>query len=175
MSVTTRVGKKLAPRLTDIAPGLTDGFVREALKRAIDGIGPLPGAAEAAETQLREQKGRIDDAIHEVIENHVRYAGLQGFATNLGGLVTATVTIPANLTGLALIQCRMVAGIAHLRDYDLADPNVRNAILIMILGEDSVTHWSRRRSCRHRRWRSRPPRSTTPTSTGWSPPRSPPS
>jgi hypothetical protein len=139
MSVTTRVGKKLAPRLTEIAPGLTDGFVREALKRAIHGVGPLPAAAAAAETQLREQHGKVDKAIHEVIENHVRYAGAQGFLTNLGGLVTATVTIPANLTGLALIECRMVAGILHLRGYDLDDPNVRNAILITLLGEDSVT------------------------------------
>ena len=73
-----------------------------------------------------------------MIENHVRYAGAQGFLTNLGGLVTAAVAIPANITGLALIQCRMVAGIAHLRGYDLDDPRVRNAILATILGEDDV-------------------------------------
>src|SRR5213080_1025812 len=125
MGVAKTVGKRLAPKITDLAPGVTDGFVREALKRAIQGVGPLPGAAAAADEQLREQGGRIEDAVHEVIENHVRYAGAQGFLTNLGGLVTATVTIPANLTGLALIQCRMVAGIAHLRGYDLDDPNVR--------------------------------------------------
>ena len=73
-----------------------------------------------------------------MIENHVRYAGAQGFVTNLGGLVTAAVTIPANITGLALIQCRMIAGIAHLRGYDLDDPRVRNAILACLLGEDAV-------------------------------------
>jgi hypothetical protein len=138
MGVAKTVGKKIAPKITDLAPGVTDGFVREALKRAIQGVGPLPGAAAAADEQLREKGGRIEDAVHEVIENHVRYAGAQGFLTNLGGLVTATVTIPANITGLALIECRMVAGIAHLRGYDLDDPNVRNAILITILGEDSV-------------------------------------
>jgi len=68
----------------------------------------------------------------------VRYAGAQGFVSNLGGLVTAAITIPANITGLALIQCRMIAGIAHLRGYDLQDPRVRNAILVTILGEDAV-------------------------------------
>ena len=67
--------------------------------------------------------------MHEVIEFHVRLAGAQGFVTNLGGVVTAAVAIPANITGLALIQCRMIAGIAHLRGYDLHDPRVRNAIL----------------------------------------------
>lgn len=138
MGVTSSVGKKLAPRITDLAPGLTTSFVREALQRAISGVGPLPGAAAAADKQLREQRGNVDAAIHEIIENHVRFAGAQGFVTNLGGLVTAAVTIPTNITGLALLQCRMVSAIAHLRGYDLDDPRVRNAILTCILGEDAV-------------------------------------
>ena len=132
------VGKALAPRAQRIAPDLTANFVREALDRAINGLGPLPSAATAADRQLEEQDGDVDKAIHEVIENHVRYAGAQGFATNVGGLVTAALAIPANISGLALLQCRMVAGIAHLRGYDLDDPRVRNAILACMLGEDAV-------------------------------------
>lgn len=138
MGIKDQVSKRLAPKVTQAAPGLTTSFVREALNRAILGVGPLPAAAEAADKQLAEQKDDVDKAIHEVIENHVRYAGAQGFVTNLGGLVTAAVTIPANITGLALIQCRMIAGIAHLRGYDLADPRVRNAILAMLMGKDGV-------------------------------------
>lgn len=132
------VGRRLAPKVAGAAPGLTDTFVREALDRAIHGVGPLPGAAAAADTQLREQGGDVERAVHEVIENHVRYAGAQGFLTNLGGVVTAAVAIPANITGLALVQCRMIAGIAHLRGYDLDDPRVRNAILTCLLGGERV-------------------------------------
>ncbi len=132
------ISKRLAPRVTDLAPGVTTVFVQEALIRAINGVGPLPPAAAAAEAQLKEQKGDVDRAIHEVIENHVRYAGAQGFVTNLGGLVTAAVMIPANVSGLALVECRMIAGIAHLRGYDLDDPRVRNAILVCLLGEEAV-------------------------------------
>jgi len=132
------VGKHLGPRLPHLAPELTASFVREALDRAIHGVRPLPPAAEAADKQLREQDGHVDRAIRDVIENHVRYAGAQGLLTGLGGVVTATVTIPANVAGLALIQARMVAGIAHLRGYDLADPRVRNAILTCTLGEEAV-------------------------------------
>ena len=138
MGVKESVGRSLAPRIAGVAPSLTTAFVREALNRAIHGIGPLPPAARAADKQLAEQHGDVERAIHEVIENHVRLAGAQGFVTNLGGLVTAAVTIPANITGLALIQCRMIAGIAHLRGYDLHDPRVRNAILVTLLGEESV-------------------------------------
>ena len=138
MTVSRRIGQRLAPRVTQLAPGLTSSFVREALARAIDGMGPLPGAASAADKQLAEQHGDVARGVHEVIENHVRYAGAQGFLTNVGGLATATVTIPANITGLTVVQCRMIAGIAHLRGHDLADPRVRNAVLIALLGEDRV-------------------------------------
>ena len=145
MSLSGNVGKRLAPKITQVAPGLTTTFVREALTRAIEGVGPLPGAAAAADKQLAEQHGNVERAIHEVIENHVRYAGAQGFLTNVGGLVTAAVTIPANITGLTLVQCRMIAGIAHLRGHDLTDPRVRNAILTTLLGEDSVAELVKKR------------------------------
>src|SRR5688572_16303110 len=141
----SEMSRRLAPRVSELAPGLTTAFVREALSRAIAGVGPLPAAAAAADKQLAEQKGDVDRAIHEVIENHVRLAGAQGFVTNIGGLVTAAVAIPANITGLALIECRMIAGIAHLRGYDLDDPRVRNAILVMLLGEDVVTEMVRKK------------------------------
>ncbi len=118
-SVATMVGRRLAPKVAGAAPGLT-------------------------EAQLREQDGDVDRAVHEVIENHVRYAGAQGFLTNIGGVVTAAVAIPANITGLALVQCRMIAGIAHLRGYDLEDPRVRNAVLACLLGGDRVDEMLRR-------------------------------
>jgi hypothetical protein len=145
MGLKQTVGRQLAPRIQELAPGLTSGFVREALNRAIDGVGPLPPAAVAADKQLHEQRGNVERAIHEVIENNVRIAGAQGFATNVGGVVTMAVTIPANITGLAIIQCRMVAGIAHLRGHDLTDPRVRNAILALLLGEEQVEEMVKKR------------------------------
>lgn len=145
MGMKSNIGLQLAPRVAELAPGLTSSFVREALHRAIKGVGPLPPAAAAADKQLAEQRGNVSLAVHEVIENHVRYAGAQGFVTNIGGLVTAALTIPVNITGLALIQCRMIAGIAHLRGYDLDDPRVRNAILLCLLGEDSVNSLIKKR------------------------------
>lgn len=143
MGIGKEIGKRLAPQAHKLAPELTTSFVHEALNRAINGTGPLPAAAVAAHRRLAEHggpdtPGAVDAAVKDLIEQHVRYAGAQGFATNLGGLVTAAVAVPANIAGLALIQCRMVAAIAHLRGYDLQDPRVRNAILAVILGEDDV-------------------------------------
>jgi hypothetical protein len=139
MGIGGTAGKKLAPRIQKAAPNLTNNFVREALQRAITGAGPLPPAADSARKQLSKERGDVDRAVHEIVEMHVRYAGAQGFVTNIGGLITAAVAIPANIAGLALIQCRMIAAIAHLRGYDLDDPRVRNAILVCLLGEDDVS------------------------------------
>src|SRR5215208_5997137 len=146
MSMMGNIGRRLAPRVTELAPELTSSFVREALNRAINGVGPLPPAAKAADAQLREQHGDVGRGIHEVIENHVRYAGAQGFVTNIGGLMTMAVTVPVNLAGLALIQCRMVAGIAHLRGYDLSDPRTRAAILACLLGEERILRMVKHRT-----------------------------
>ena len=138
MKIRQAVLLKLLPDVHRLAPDLNSSFVHQTVLRAVHGIGPLPPAASAAEKQLAEQDGGVDDAIGELIENHVTMAAAQGFVTNLGGLVTMAATIPVNITGLALLQTRLVAGIAHLRGYDLADDRVRNAILLCTLGEPAV-------------------------------------
>lgn len=139
MGIGKMVGKAAASAAsTKIAPEYASGFVRTILDKAIDGAGKYPGARAAADKQLAAFNGDGDRAISQLIENHVRLAGAQGFVTNLGGLVTMTVTIPANVTGLALLQCHMVAAIAHLRGFDLDDPRVRNAVLTCMMGEDTV-------------------------------------
>ena len=131
------LGRQLAPKVAFAAPQVTSVFVHQALERAIHGVGPFEGAAAAAEKELAEH-GDADSAIRALVDKHVRYAGTQGFLTNLGGLVTMTVTVPANIMGLALIQCRMVAAVVHLRGYDLEDRRVHNAILAALVGEEKA-------------------------------------
>ena len=145
MGIVRSLGKGLAPKMAQAAPELSTRFVHEALRRAIEGVGPVQGAVAQAERVLAEHGGDAERAVHELIEDHVRYAGTQGFATNVGGLVTAAFAIPANITGLALVQCRLVACIAHLRGYDLSDQRVRNAVLACILGEETITTLVRRK------------------------------
>ena len=138
MKLSQAVFNSVVPDVHRLAPNLNSSFVRQTVHRAVHGAGPLPSAASAAEKQLEEQDGNVQDAIHELIQNHAALAGAQGFVTNLGGLVTMTATIPLNITGLALLQCRLVAGIAHLRGYDLTDDRVRNAVVLTTLGEQGV-------------------------------------
>jgi hypothetical protein len=121
-----------------LAPAVASGYVRVVLDKAIDGIGPLRSAAASADTKLVDANGDVEQAIQGLVRLHTKLAGIQGFVTNLGGLTTAAVAVPANVAGVTIVQCHLVAGIAHLRGYDLEDPRVRNAILACMLGEDAV-------------------------------------
>ena len=130
-SVAVTAGAKLAP-------AIASGYVRTVLDHAIDGLGPLRSAASSADTKLVDHGGDVEKAIRGLVRMHTSLAGVQGFVTNLGGFSTLAVSVPANVVGVTLVQCHLVAGIAHLRGYDLEDPRVRNAILACMLGEDAV-------------------------------------
>ena len=144
MGVRSSIAKSVAPDVHKVAPGLNSGFIHRTVNLAIAGVGPLPPAAKAAEKHLEESDGDSAEAIDGVVRNHTRLAAAEGFVANIGGITTAAAMIPANIAGLALLQCRMVAGIAHLRGYDLADPRVRNAILLCTLGEEAVKNLVKR-------------------------------
>jgi uncharacterized protein (DUF697 family) len=133
------VASSLAPAAQRLAPQAAAGALRQVLEIAIDGYQRFPGAEQVAETKLAKVGGDPQLAIDAVIDQHIRLAGVQGFATGLGGLVTLPVALPANLTGIAIVQARMVAAIAHLRGYDLGDPRVRTAVITCLLGEDGIT------------------------------------
>lgn len=131
-------GKLAASAATKLAPQVASGYVRTVLDHAIDGIGPLRSAAATADTKLVDHNGDVELAVRGLIRLHSGLAGVQGFVTNLGGFAAMALAMPANVVGVTLVQCHLVAGIAHLRGYDLEDPRVRNAILACMLGEDSV-------------------------------------
>lgn len=137
-SLARRGGRMAAPRVGKIAPGFTDGFLQKVLDRAIRGIGKFDPAVKVAEAELEEHDGDVEQAITGLISSHVRLAGAQGFVTNIGGLVTMPVSIPANVTGLTMLQLRLHAAIAHLHGHDLAEPGVRAAVLVTLLGHDET-------------------------------------
>ncbi len=132
------VGDVLGPVAGRLAPQAAGGALRRVLEIAIDGKGRLPSAKSAAARHLQRHQGHVDDAISGIISSHVRLASAQGFATNLGGLATLPVAIPANLTGVAVLQVRMVAAIAHLRGYDVDDNRVRTALVMCLLGGEEI-------------------------------------
>jgi uncharacterized protein (DUF697 family) len=141
-STAGNVGKMLArgiaPVAAMMAPQAAGGVLRRVLEVAIDGVGRVPSAQQVAAKAMERHVGEVDAAIESIVDSHVRLASAQGFVTNLGGLALIPVSLPANLTGVAVVQVRMVAAIAHLRGYDLQDNRVRTALVMCLLGGEQI-------------------------------------
>jgi len=126
-------GKILAMR----GPEMGGSLLRQLLDTAITGVGRVPGA-KATAAQALVRAGSVEPALDALVATHVRMATAQGVITNLGGLWTAPLLLPANIAGLAIVQIRLVATIAHLRGYDIDDRRVRTAMALCLLGETGV-------------------------------------
>lgn len=139
MPTAQEVGRLIVRSISPVVtPQVAGGALRRVLEIAIDGYGRLPGAKSTAARQLQRHGGSVDQAVDAVVDFHVRLASAQGFVTNLGGMAALPIALPANLAGVAVVQVRMVAAIAHLRGYDLADNRVRTALVMCLLGGEQV-------------------------------------
>ncbi len=130
------VGKVIAT-IPSRAGSTAGGALLRLVDLAIDGVYTLPGAKSSA-AKTFQRKGDHEAAIESLVVAHVAMASAQGFATNVGGVITTILTTPANITGVVVIQMRLVACIAHLRGYDIDDRRVRTAMLMCLLGTEEL-------------------------------------
>lgn len=110
-----------------------------AYDQAASAIPGLGSAEDLAASHLKSAGGSVEKAIDDLIIWQTGYAGAAGFATNLGGIITMPVAVPANLASVLLIQLRMIAAVAHLRGYDIADPRVRTVAFLCLTGSGSAS------------------------------------
>jgi len=132
-----RVGTHTATR---VAPAAMNGALHQILDRAITGAGPIKGAAAWGDQLLANRDGRVDAAIRYGVAITASLAGAQGFVTGLGGVLATAVSLPANVLGLATLQVRLAATIAHVHGYDLDDDRVRLAVLVSLLSERELAN-----------------------------------
>jgi uncharacterized protein (DUF697 family) len=102
-------------------------------ERAIDGVPGLDGAPDLAASYQR-QCATDEEAIEARVRWQVAKAAAAGFLTNLGGLATLPIALPANVLSALYIQVRMVAAIAALRGHDLKSDQVRTVVLACLCG-----------------------------------------
>ena len=118
-------------------PGAIDRLVAMLVDTGLDGRGPLSSARELADDALAKTGGDREQAINRLARSTVLTGGIGGFVTGLGGFVTMPVSLPVNVAEFYIQAVRMVGGIATLRGYDLAEPRVRTAVLLTLVGSDS--------------------------------------
>lgn len=72
--------------------------------------------------------------IASIIRSAATQAGMVGFATNLGGVFTLPIAIPANVAGVSALQIHMVQEIARARGYDPRSDQVKTLVIACLAG-----------------------------------------
>jgi len=116
--------------------GVVTRLLQVLLDAGIDGLGPLKSARELADL-ARADTRTTEGAVKKIVRSHVVKGGVGGFVTGVGGFLTMPVALPANVVEFYVGATRMVAAIATLRGYDVADPQVRSAVLLTLVGSDA--------------------------------------
>ncbi|WP_168582660.1 hypothetical protein [Gephyromycinifex aptenodytis] len=116
-------------RLSDAATAVS----RKIRTVGVNGAGPWQGSIPVAEEHLRHHRG-VEAAIGRLIATHVRVTAATGFASNVGGLVTLPLSIPADAASLWMLQARLAGSIAHLRGYEVHSEEVQSIILLSLIG-----------------------------------------
>lgn len=117
--------------------GAVDRMVTMLLDVGLDGRGPLDPVREVADEALRKAGGDREKAIAALARRATLGGAAGGFVTGLGGYVTMPVALPVNVAEFYLQAVRMVGAVAVLRGYDVDEPRVRSAILLVLVGAES--------------------------------------
>ncbi len=103
---------------------------------AINGVPKVfDSAYELADDYKTSYPNDLNKQISSLIKNQCLQSGSAGFVTNLGGIITLPVTLPANITSVLYIQLRMIAAIAILCGYSPKNDRVKTILLCCLIGD----------------------------------------
>lgn len=105
--------------------------------KAINGVPGLDSAIELAEDYLKED-GSLNSQVDSLIRWQNAKCATSGFVTNLGGLLTLPIAIPANMGSTLYVQLRMIAAIAYMGGYDLKDDKVKTMAFVCLCGNSAA-------------------------------------
>lgn len=102
--------------------------------QVLNGFGIFQSAESMAREYLEKNNGDAARAANDLIAWQMTKAATSGFLSNLGGVATLPVAMPANITSVLYIQLRMIAAIAVLGGFEVHSDKVRTLVYASLLG-----------------------------------------
>lgn len=81
-----------------------------------------------------QHNASIEDAAKDMINKQVIKCTTSGFITNLDGVITLPVTIPANVGSVMYVQMRMIACAVYMAGYDVHTDQVQTLVYACLAG-----------------------------------------
>ena len=102
--------------------------------KIIDGSMPGMTSAESLAQDYLTKHKTVKKSAQALIRMQNGKSMTTGFVTNLGGLLTLPVAMPANISAVLLIQLQMIAALAVMGGYDLKSDQVRTFVYLCLVG-----------------------------------------
>ena len=114
--------------------GLMLQVLDTAYVQVLNGFGVFPSAESLAREYLEKNAGDPVRAANDLIAWQMTKAATSGFLTNLGGVATLPIAIPANISSVIYMQLRMIAAIAFMGGYEVHSDKVKTLVYSSLLG-----------------------------------------
>ena len=104
------------------------------------GLSGLPGQKTVYELgdEYLNRYEDLEKASNKFINNQILKCTTSGFLTNIGGLITLPVAIPANITSVIYVQLRMIATLAYMGGLNPSDDEVQTLCYVALLGKGAT-------------------------------------
>jgi len=105
-----------------------------AYNNSINGFQTFVSAQNLGQSYLKNNNYNKLDAINSLIRWQNSKAATSGFLSNMGGLITLPLAVPANIASVIYIQLRMVTAIACINKFDPKQDEVRTLCYTCLTG-----------------------------------------
>lgn len=102
--------------------------------KCIQGIPMISSPIEKMADDYLQHNATVEDAAKDMIHKQVIKCTTSGFITNLVGVITLPVTIPANVGSVMYVQMRMIACAAYMAGYDVHTDQVQTLVYACLAG-----------------------------------------
>ena len=73
-------------------------------------------------------------AVKKMMKNQILKCTTSGFVTGIGGIITLSFTLPANISSVLYIQIRMIACTAYMAGYNIQSDQVKTFVYACLAG-----------------------------------------
>lgn len=117
----------------NITPEQMTQVLEKCYDAALTGV-PGSKPCEELATEYLQKYRNPQIAARKLIDQQILKCSASGFITNIGGLITLPVALPANIASVLYVQLRMIASIAYMGGYDLKSDEVQTLIYLCLIG-----------------------------------------
>ncbi len=123
--------------MTEINQGLIMKMLDYCYEKAVVGLPGFETAEELAQDYM-SKCGSVESNAKKLVTVQAAKAGVSGFVTGIGGIITLPVAIPVNVGSIVYLQIRLISAIAVMGNRNIRSDEVKSVVYLCLCGSASA-------------------------------------